>query len=354
MLSLTQALQLVGLVPCLFLVLFFTSLLRKNAQVLIPLFYFLSLGCHFALPLVDLYPALAHNITMLGALLFGKSLLVAFCFLLILQFITGRVPAWPYWLILAVPLVGSGAIIYASLIQPTDACANNPDCQDMFAIRALYNIFSSSLVFLLIIYYSSRSSGVSSEDINRRHKYWLIIALILLHLCMLGVELAQLAGRAFPEDAEFALVLLRLTFIYIVITSLFRVFYPAMAKEVLQLASPHLVYDPVRDRPHVERIQVLLEGEHVYREMRLNRAALASKVGIGEQQLSRIINGHFGKSFNELINGYRIGEAKLRLIAEPTQITTIAFEVGFNSIASFNRVFKDMVGVSPTEFRGKA
>jgi two-component system response regulator YesN len=46
-----------------------------------------------------------------------------------------------------------------------------------------------------------------------------------------------------------------------------------------------------------------------------------------------------------------VEEAKGRLIGEETPITTIAFDVGFNSIPSFNRVFKHITGLSPSEYR---
>ena len=74
-------------------------------------------------------------------------------------------------------------------------------------------------------------------------------------------------------------------------------------------------------------------------------------MGTNEQTISRLINSHFKKSFTDLVNHYRVEEAKQRLLSEETAITVIAFEVGFNSIASFNRVFKEKVGSSPSEFR---
>jgi AraC-like DNA-binding protein len=348
-LTLTQALQLVGLVPCVFIILFLASRAHRDRQVWIPIGYFVALAFSFSLPLLSIfYPSPPH--VLVAGMLFAESTWGAFTFLMLLQFMSGRVPPLPYWLVLAIPLVGSASMLHTSLI-PASACSM--ECVDSQSMHTLYNVLSSSLIFLLLVYYSARFPGLAAIDRDRAHKYALIVSLIVLHLFVLAIDLAHLAGHVTAAQAECIQTVLRLTFIYLVITSLFRVFYPSLLTQFVPVPAAQ-AYNPAVDVPHAETIKKLLEEDKAYREMRLNRAALAKKIGIGEHHLSRVINQHFGKSFNDLINGYRIEEAKKRLKSEPTQITTIAFEVGFNSIASFNRVFKERVGVSPTEFRGTA
>lgn len=348
--TLIQTLQLVGLVPSLFIVASLLTLLRSNRQAIIPVFYFLSLACGFMLPLLDLYPVAAGNLWIHGSLLMGESLLVACGFLLICQFIMGRFPYWGYWLVLAIPLIGGGTILYADMLQLTDACKRDP-CPDVDAIKTLYHIVSSAFMFLLLLVYFSRVDNLRHNTTDKKHKYWLVISLISLHLLLLFIDLLKVSGYISVSQAQLSETILRLAFIYLVLTSLLRVFYPGLVREVIVKAHPS-TYNYELDLPHIERLNTLLNDEKIYREMRLNRASLAEKLNIGEHYLSRIINHHFNKNFNDLINSYRIEEAKTRLIAEPgQQITTIGFEVGFNSIASFNRVFKEKIGVSPTEFR---
>lgn len=350
-LTLTQALQLVGLAPCLFIIFLLALAIPRNSQVIIPAFYFLALACGFALPLANiLLPHASRGLT--AGLLFGESTLVTLSFLLILQFLMGRVPPLPYWLVLAIPFIGGGMLIHASMVQDSASCLRDSDCFDVVIIRTLYNVLSASFLFLLLVYYASRFKGLGEEGEQKKHKYWLMVALIALHLFALAINLANLSHHITLLQAQFIETVLRLTFIYVVITSLFRVFYPGLVPQIIQTAPmPSRAYNPEADASHVEALKALLHDRHIYREMRLNRARLAKKVGIGEHHLSRVINHHFGMSFNELINGYRIEDAKRRLKSETTPITTIAFEVGFNSIASFNRVFKQKVGVSPTEYR---
>ena len=54
------------------------------------------------------------------------------------------------------------------------------------------------------------------------------------------------------------------------------------------------------------------------------------------------------------MNGYRIEEVKRRLQAGDTQRLTllgIAYESGFNSKTTFNRVFKETTGMSPKAYK---
>ncbi|MEO1097269.1 MAG: helix-turn-helix domain-containing protein, partial [Bacteroidota bacterium] len=60
------------------------------------------------------------------------------------------------------------------------------------------------------------------------------------------------------------------------------------------------------------------------------------------------------KNFNSYINTYRIQEAS-RLLQDETNghltIAAIAFEIGFNSISSFNTAFKKQIGQTPQAYR---
>jgi AraC-like DNA-binding protein len=61
-----------------------------------------------------------------------------------------------------------------------------------------------------------------------------------------------------------------------------------------------------------------------------------------------------GINFNDYVNQFRVGEVKKKLLQAEwahLTITGIAFESGFNSKASFQRIFKEQTGMSPSEFR---
>ena len=61
------------------------------------------------------------------------------------------------------------------------------------------------------------------------------------------------------------------------------------------------------------------------------------------------------RNFNQFVNRYRIEEAGERLLSEArTPVLTIALDVGFRSISSFNTAFQAQFGVSPTQYRAQA
>ncbi|MBC8082005.1 MAG: AraC family transcriptional regulator, partial [Hymenobacter sp.] len=72
--------------------------------------------------------------------------------------------------------------------------------------------------------------------------------------------------------------------------------------------------------------------------------------------ISFTVNAGFGRSFNDLVNGYRVAEVKRRLATPDAQRLTllgIAFESGFNSKTTFNRIFKQLTGKAPREWNGE-
>lgn len=113
-----------------------------------------------------------------------------------------------------------------------------------------------------------------------------------------------------------------------------------------------MVAEKMNDEALGATVEAWLREHHSYRTQGYSRAACAQELSLQEYQLSRLLNQKYQKNFNEFINGFRVEEAKDRLKNEPKATAkVIAFEVGFSSIASFNRVFKEMVGKSPTEYR---
>ena len=97
-----------------------------------------------------------------------------------------------------------------------------------------------------------------------------------------------------------------------------------------------------------------MTNEKLFQEPDLTIQQLAAKLNISSHQLSQAVNDGFKKNFYELINGYRVEEAK-RLLLDPQNrnytILSVGFEAGFNSKTTFNTVFKKFTTLTPTEFR---
>jgi AraC-like DNA-binding protein len=98
-----------------------------------------------------------------------------------------------------------------------------------------------------------------------------------------------------------------------------------------------------------------METNKPYLKSDLKISELADSLSVPYYQLSQFINDEFSVNFYDFINKYRVEEAK-KLLIEDTRnykILAIAFEVGFNSKATFNRVFKNVTELTPSAFKEK-
>jgi AraC-like DNA-binding protein len=97
-----------------------------------------------------------------------------------------------------------------------------------------------------------------------------------------------------------------------------------------------------------------IETDRLFQETEFTLQDLSDKIQIPAYQVSQAINDGMKKNFYDLINSYRVEEAK-RLLLDPKSrnytILSVGFEAGFNSKTTFNTVFKKFTGQTPTEFR---
>ncbi|RBP53309.1 AraC family transcriptional regulator [Arenicella xantha] len=111
----------------------------------------------------------------------------------------------------------------------------------------------------------------------------------------------------------------------------------------------------VSDDPLMRELLVKMRSERLYADHDLRVSTLAGLLNIPEYKLRKKINQELGyRNFNQFINNYRIEEAGVKL-REDTRIPvlSIALDVGFRSISSFNSAFQAQFGVSPTKYRAE-
>lgn len=99
-----------------------------------------------------------------------------------------------------------------------------------------------------------------------------------------------------------------------------------------------------------------IETELLYQDAELSVSSLAGQLNMSAHELSRIINVALQKSFSDLINEYRVRDV-VRKMQDPAydKITLlgIAYESGFNSKTTFNRIFREITGKSPAEYKNE-
>jgi len=143
----------------------------------------------------------------------------------------------------------------------------------------------------------------------------------------------------------------------------------------VQISTANLLIQPVQDianHPIVETKNELKElvspekAEQIYKNLlfvidskklyhndNLMLEDVAKELNLHSKYLSYVINTKSGKTFFDLINHFRIKEFNAQALSPANKHLTllaIAFNCGFGSKSSFNRAYKNEMGISPTEF----
>ena len=85
--------------------------------------------------------------------------------------------------------------------------------------------------------------------------------------------------------------------------------------------------------------------------IKLSLQDVAQHCYVSSWHLSKLLNRYTAKGFFEIINIIRLDQAKKLLLTTPDIIQDIAEQVGFVDVAHFSRIFKNHVGMSPSEYR---
>ncbi len=279
--------------------------------------------------------------------------------------LTGTRPAcvWPHFMPVAVQFLAYTAVFPFPL--PTkdwwNTIAHAPIIDPAFDIAALVSIAAYSAAAYhryrgyRVWLSENRTDGVDFEPTWIRN---FLAALALIALIWAGFVIAKWADPArdyfdqFPLYVGFSMLVL-----YLGIggwrhsETLFPQVTSAAPPEP---AEPAL---PTRDWAAQGSVWLaLIDDDELWRDPALTLAGLARHLGTNTTYLSRGLGAAAGENFNTIINRRRVAELQrlLALRGEARDLLTLAFEVGFNSKASFNRAFLDLAGMSPSQWRLKS
>lgn len=103
--------------------------------------------------------------------------------------------------------------------------------------------------------------------------------------------------------------------------------------------------------PAVEKARAIIHARAPNDKVTL--PSVAAAVELTPQHLSTLFHRATGLRFTEYVSRIRVEEACQQLTATKKPVTEIAFAAGFQSLSRFNRVFREITGMSPREYRGK-
>ncbi len=105
---------------------------------------------------------------------------------------------------------------------------------------------------------------------------------------------------------------------------------------------------------YAKKLEEAMGSEKLYLKNDLRIADVAEAVGTSTNHISQVINARFDQNFYDFVNSYRVAEA-MRKLRDPKHrhltLLAIALAAGFNSKSTFNKVFKEQAGMTPSEYQ---
>lgn len=167
------------------------------------------------------------------------------------------------------------------------------------------------------------SAAIAPLTYYDRFPQYLAFSAIILWL---GLEGWRHAGRDFPQ---------------------MRPVLPAPLAEPAATSSAGRDWQATADAWH-ERIR----DEGWWRQPGLSLADVAQRLGTNDSYVSRAFNQGLKRNFNGAINAMRVDAVQQRLREDPSaELLALGLDCGFSSKASFNRVFREQTGMSPSAWR---
>lgn len=235
-----------------------------------------------------------------------------------------------------------------------------------------YLFYSLHLLRRLHVFYTESFSNPEGKDLDWCRQ--LILVLIVIMILDIGFSLYELY---FPPLAWNIGIIPAFLFVGIIVLFAYRgmsqaklLFPQFMLEEAdespvqheiqsttasAQMTTPGAlsVYSDAEIDALKDRLHTLLREKKPYLNESLTLSELADMMEITDKKLSELLNKHIQTSFYDLINDFRVETVKEKMNDPASRnytLLALAFESGFKSKTSFNRVFKQKTGLSPSAY----
>lgn len=234
-----------------------------------------------------------------------------------------------------------------------------------------YTALAFSIVLCLAAYRLIGKSDQAEADKNWLKRIWLFTSmLILLWLIIVLLPVSLFGGN---RTLDYTLWIAISFFIYwIIYKGLFQ-FKLARDQSAIQailhakagapepnletISQPQTAPNFTEDNIYFQKLEQLIQKEHIYRNQDISRDMVAEKLGISPGYLSQVINAITENNFTTYINTYRVEEIK-KMLQDPAfdqySLLAIGMEAGFKSKSAFYTTFKKETGMTPSAFKDRS
>jgi len=220
-----------------------------------------------------------------------------------------------------------------------------------FISLAVYLFFSIKMLMSYQNWLKEKYSEVSSSSLN-----WLKIILILMLLLTVQWFVEVILRDVFEDYYTYTFTPLILGVLTLVLA--YRAFMQDDQREITfqpestELDNPSFSFDP----DILAQITKRMEEDRDYLEPKLSLKSFAKNCKLPQKTVSQYLNQKLNMTFHDYVNGHRIEAFKKMVISKEEQNMTLegmAYDCGFNSKATFNRIFKKKTGITPSQFVSK-
>ena len=254
------------------------------------------------------------------------------------------------WALWAKSLLGLLALFYIYTFLIKGGGGYLQDLSHLFALGVILHLLASVIL-------TWRTDLVEQRRIAR---FWFVLLVTLFFLMLDLVELSETRLHRHP------LFMLMNSSICLIGTSMAAAMlfaHELFARELLATQNSKPISDSAavqtnrysrlvpQENALYEKLQTFIaSGGYLQSDLTISK--LAIHLGCPDHHLRKLINQRLGyTNFTAFLNHYRIAEARKRLVETSLPVLTIALDLGYGSIATFNRAFRETVGLTPTAYR---
>ena len=218
--------------------------------------------------------------------------------------------------------------------------------------RAIIEMTSRALSLFFVVLALWEVARHKSEDlVTARIQYRDV--LMLATAFMIGLTLLTELVFIHKPIPDFLIILQRMGILALILYVLYR--HIDFKYEFFQTAT--ITQTTLTETPDWVLIEFIKDkmNTEIWREEGLTIQKLADQLVVKEYRLRKSINTHLGyRNFNSFLNAYRIEEAK-KLLSQKSKnelnIQEMAYKLGYTSLSTFNKAFKESTSMTPTEWR---
>ncbi len=234
--------------------------------------------------------------------------------------------------------------------------------QDILVLEAKFIIAAQVISLLLYAYLSIKIYRVIAKKMKQNEvmRLWqrnIIAIYVTFAIAFIFYFLTTSGILDTPIFYHFQIIIMVCLVLYVAYISYVR---PEIFKGEVKLADPIELFKYKKSsltssfsEELKDQLVRLMENEKVFKQNTLNLDVLSEMLGTTRHNTSQVINEHFDINFYDLINKFRIQEA-VNIIhnrdEEKKSLIEIAYEVGFNNKVTFNKSFKKIHRVTPTQY----